>query len=53
MKTRNFKTTRKVTMLLSAILLSEQLASTGAVLYAHAEEVTPVEYTIEHSVTSS
>ena len=53
MKTKRFKSSRKITALLSAIMLSEQLASTGAVIYAHAEDAVPAKYTIEHKVTSS
>ncbi|MBO6206358.1 MAG: cellulose binding domain-containing protein [Lachnospiraceae bacterium] len=47
------KATRRITLALSAILLSEQLAGTGAVLYAHAENEEKTEYSIEQSVTSS
>ncbi|MBR3515956.1 MAG: cellulose binding domain-containing protein [Lachnospiraceae bacterium] len=53
MKTRRNKVTRKITVLLSAIMLSEQLAGTGAVLYAHAEDEAVAEYTIEHNVNNS
>ncbi len=53
MKSKRTKATRKITMLLAMTMLSEQLVSTGAVLYAHAEDVTSAEYTIEHGVTSS
>ena len=53
MKTKQSKVTRRITMALSAIMLSEQLAGTGAVLYAHAEDEIKTEYKIEHSVTSS
>ena len=53
MKTKQSKVTRRITMALSAIMLSEQLAGTGAVLYAHAEDEIKTEYKMEHSVTSS
>ena len=53
MKTKQSKVTRRITMALSAIMLSEQLAGTGAVLYSHAEDEIKTEYKIEHSVNSS
>ncbi len=52
MKIKSFIAMRKITALFSVIMLTEQLASTGAVLYVHAEEPTTV-YSIEHHVTSS
>ena len=53
MKKKQSKVTRRSTMALSAIMLSEQLAGTGAVLYAHAEDEIKNEYKIEHNVTAS
>lgn len=52
MKKHRIKSSRKITALLSAIMLTEQLTSTGAIL-AHAEDVPPAEYVIEHNVTSA
>ncbi|MBO6207612.1 MAG: cellulose binding domain-containing protein [Lachnospiraceae bacterium] len=53
MKIKHSKVTQKITALLSVVLLSEQLATTGAVLYAHAEDVLSEDYSIEHHVTST
>ena len=53
MKIKHSKLARRITALLSAVLLSEQLATTGAVLYVHAEDVQPENYSIDHNVTNS
>ena len=53
MKTKQSKVTRRITMALSLVMLAEQLAGTGAVLYAHAEDEVKTEYSIEQNVSAS
>ena len=51
MNTKHCRATRNITAFLSAIMLMEQLAGTGAVIYAHAAEEAEANYSIEHNVT--
>ena len=53
MKTKRNKGTRKITALLSAMMISGQFASTSAVIYAHAEGEATKDYSVEQNVSSS
>ena len=52
MKAKRTKVTRKFTAAMSALMIAGQFASTGAI-YAHAENASGVDYSVEQNVTSS
>lgn len=53
MKNKASKATRKITALLTGVMLSGQFATAGTAIYARAESEAAVDYSVEQNVSSS